>query len=187
VWSDVHLLIAGLISAGVSAVVSALVSWLFGPSLIIRQEKARRALDLRNDMYRALQELLRHLKNDELQRLALESGKESVRRWTISDYQRMLWPVVRALDNPDLPERLALGLRPLVKTFLGSWRMEYLSICVTPDLENALDRYPIQPIQPRHLEEAASLIERLTGTELSASAPASDAIAKVEEMLQLLR
>jgi hypothetical protein len=43
VWRDVHLLLTVLISA----VVSGAVSLWFGPYLIIRQAKARRALEVR--------------------------------------------------------------------------------------------------------------------------------------------
>jgi hypothetical protein len=184
---DVHFVTIGLstaLSSIVSAGVSTIVSLWLGPLLIIRQEKARRGLEIRDEMIRALQELRRHLRNDELQNKAIESGGHKMLRWSIRDYERMLWPLVRALDNPNLPRATALRVTPLIRELLGSWRMEYLSICVTSDLENALDRYPIQP---RHVDEPQSLLERLTGSELGASAPATDAIAKVEEILTLLR
>ena len=96
----------------------------------------------------------------------------------------MLWPVVRALDDPDIEERLAKRLRPMIEELLGLWRMDYLAICVTDDLENALDRYPIQP---RHREGQISLLERLCGIEAGSPVPATEAVAKVEEMINLLR
>jgi len=74
---DAHVLTIGLsalISSIVSAGVSTVVSLWLGPWLVIRQEKARRGLEVRDEMIRALQELHRHLRNDELQNKALESG-----------------------------------------------------------------------------------------------------------------
>jgi len=135
-------------------------------------------------MVRALQLLLRRLRNVELQNQALAAGRQATVMWFITDYERMLWPVVRALDNPDIGQHLARRLRPLIQELLGLWRMEYLAICVTDDLENALDRYPIQP---RHLEGKISVLERLCGVESGNPVPAAEAVAQVEEMLNLLR
>jgi hypothetical protein len=174
------LLVSALVSAGVSAVVA---FWL-GPYQIIRQEKARRTLVVRDEMLRALQLLLRHLRNVELQNQNLAAGGQATVRWFISDYERMLWPVVRALDNPDIAPRLAKRLKPLIQELLGLWRMDYLAICVTENLENALDRYPIQP---RHLEGQISLLERLCGVDVGSPATATEAVAKVGQMIDLLR
>lgn len=170
-------------SAVVSVVVSALVSFWLGPCLTIRQEKARRRLVVRDEIVRALQLLLRHLRNVELQNQALAAGGQAVEKWFISDYERMLWPVVRALDNPDIGQRLARRLRALIQELLGLWRMDYLAICVTENLENALDRYPIQP---RHLVGPISLLERLCGVEAGNPVVAAEAVAKAEEMIDLL-
>jgi hypothetical protein len=135
-------------------------------------------------VFRALQLLLRHLRNVVLQNQALAAGKQATIKWFISDYERMLWPVVRALDNPQMALRLAKRLRPLIQELLGSWRMDYLGICVTDDLENAFDRYPSQP---RDQVGQLSLLERLCGVESGSPVPATEAVAKIEEMLNLLR
>jgi hypothetical protein len=102
-------------------------------------------------------------------------------RWTIKDYERILWPVVRALENPDISQRLVKRLRPALKELLGSWRIDYLSVCVSEDLENALDRYPFQP---RHFKEPVSILERLCAPD---PAVAKEAVTKVEKTLALLR
>lgn len=173
-----------VVSALVSAGVSALVAFWLGPYQTIRQEKARRTLVVRDEIVRALQLLLRHLRNVEVQNQNLAAGGQATERWFISDYERMLWPVVRALDNPDIGKGLAKRIRPLMEELLGLWRMEYLAICVTQDLENALDRYPIQP---RHLEGRISLLERLCGIEVGSPSTAAEAVANVEQMIDLLR
>ena len=171
-------------SALVSVVVSALMAFWLGPSLTLRQERVRRRLVVRDEMYRALQLLLRHLRNVELENQKMAAGGHAIEKWYISDYERMLWPVVRALDDPDIELRLIKRLRPLIEELLGLWRMDYLAICVTDQLENSLDRYPIQP---RHLAGQISLIERLSGVEAGNPATAAEAVAKVEEMLDVLR
>lgn len=165
-----------------SVVLSALVTWFLGPRQFIRQEKARRKLELCRQLSHSLQELLRRIRNEELQRQALASGGAGIIRWTIRDYERLLWPLVRALDNPDLGQKLARRIRPLLLDLLGSWRLEYLSICVTDDLENALDRYPIQP---RDIQEGPSLIEQMCG-QVGRVEAATASARKVEEMLRLL-
>jgi hypothetical protein len=175
---------AFLNSALISVIVSALMAFWLGPSLTLRQERVRRSLVVRDEMYRALQLLLRHLRNVELQNQKLAAGGQAIENWFISDYERMLWPVVRELDNPDIAQRLVKRMRPLIQDLLGLWRMDYLAICVTDQLENALDRYPIQP---RHLTGPISLIERLCGVEAGNLVTAAEAAAKVEEMLNLLR
>ncbi|MDO8434010.1 MAG: hypothetical protein Q7S58_16550 [Candidatus Binatus sp.] len=173
-----------LLSALVSALISALVALWFGPYRTIREERAKRTLVVRDEIVRALQLLLRHLRNAELQNRKLAEGGQATVKWFIRDYERMLWPVVRALDNPDIAKRLAKRLRPLMQELLGLWRMEYLAICVTDNLENALDRYPIQP---PHIDEPISVLERLCGVEIGKPKPAAEAVAKVEEMIDLLR
>ncbi len=172
-------------SALVAAAVSTLMSLWLGPNLTLRQEKVRRGLLARDEIFRALQLLLRHLQKVELQSQADESrGGQAMVNWRIRDYERMLWPVVRTLENPDFPQKVSRHLRPLVQELLGSWRMDYLAICMTDELENALDRYPMQP---RHLREPVSVLERLCGHEPGDPALAEEAIAKVESMLKLLR
>jgi hypothetical protein len=98
------------------------------------------------------------------------------------DYGRLLWPVVRALDDPDLGKALRRRIRSLLVELLGDWRLEYLSICVTEDLENALDRYPIQP---RDVAEPLGLLEQMCGQPGSVDL-ATACIRKVEELLSLL-
>jgi hypothetical protein len=160
--NSVHFLTL-LLSALVSALVSAFIAFLFGPYQMIRQEMARRELVVRDEMVRALQLLQRHLRNVELQNQRLEAGGQATEKWFISHYERMLWPVVRTLDNPDISKGLAKRMRPLIEELLGLWRMDYLAICVTEDIVIALDRYPIQR---RHLDGEASLLERLCGSEI---------------------
>jgi hypothetical protein len=168
-------------SAAIAAVVAGLVSYYLGPIRIIREEKARRTLAVRDEVVRALQLLLRHLRNVELENQKVNSGGQATVRWTIKDYERILWPVVRALENPDISRRLVKRLRPALKELLGSWRIDYLSICVSEDLENALDRYPFQPL---HLKEPVSILERLCAPDL---AVVTEAVSRVEKTLALIR
>ena len=171
------------IATVVSIVVAALMSVWLGPKLTIRQERARRSLIVRDEIVAALQLLLRHLRNVENQTMEGRARASGV-NWKIHDYERILWPVIRALENPDLPERLSKRLQPLLRELLGSWRMDHLAICVTEDLENALERYPIQP---RHLREPMSVLERMCGTGSGDAAIAEEAVAKTEALLKLLR
>jgi hypothetical protein len=165
-----------------SVVLSALVNWFLGPRQFIRQERARRKLDLCRQLRQPMQELLRRLRNEELQCQALIDRREGVIRWTIREYERLLWPVVRALDDGDLGQKLVERIRPVLVELLGNWRLEYLSICVTADLENAFDRYPIQA---RDVREGPSLIEQMCGR-VGQLEPVTATISKVEEMLRLL-
>ena len=173
-----------VISALVSVVLSTTATWLLGPRETIRQDVARRNLELRRRLRRVLEQLKRHLSNEVLRRQGLEAGRQAPFRTTIRDYQRLLWPVVRALDDPDLgrmADKLRIGLRDL----LGSWRLEYLSICETDDLENALDRFATQPLEPRHLEEPQALLPSLF-SRMGESEPAIAAVARVQELIALL-
>lgn len=69
--------------------------------------------------------------------------------------------MVRALDDPDLGRRLVNKLRTGLRDLLGAWRLEYLSICENDDLENALDRFPVQPLEAQHFEEPQPLLAAL--------------------------
>ena len=167
----------------ISVALSTAVAWFLGPLEIIRHEKARRSLELRRRFGRILLELLRRLRNEEIERRRLEDGGQATFCWSIKDYEGLLWPVVRALDSPDLPRRLATALRTKLRELLGSWRFEYLSVCVTKELENALSRYPVQP---RDLQEPLGLLEKLY-PDRGASEPARVAAEKVQEILDLIR
>ena len=174
-----------VISAVVSVILSTMATWFLGPRETIRQDVARRNLELRRRLRQILEQLKRHLSNEELRRRALEAGKQAAFRSTIRDYERLLWPAVRALDDPDLGRRIADELRSGLRDLLGSWRLEYLSICETDDLENALDRYPTQPLEPRHIEEPQALLPSLF-SRMGESEPAIAAVARVQELIALL-
>jgi hypothetical protein len=152
-----------IISALVSIGLSTTVTWFLGPRQTIRQETARRNLELRHRIRRILEQLERHLRNEELRRQRLEEGGQATFRLDpLGDYQRLLWPAVRALDDPDLGRRLAKKLLDGLRDLLGSWHLEYLSICETDDLENALKRFATQPLEPRHIEEPQALLAALS-------------------------
>ena len=87
------------------------VTWFLGPMEVIRQEKARRRLDLRRRLTHAIRPLLLQLHNDELQRRLLEEGGQMIMPASIREYERLLRPVVSELDNPDMPARLGRRLR----------------------------------------------------------------------------
>jgi hypothetical protein len=111
-----------------STVVATAVSWFFGPMLAVRQEKARRSLELRRSIQRHLEPLERDLRRSEAYRLRLEQhGRGTLRLGMIQDYDRLLWPVVRSLDNPDLSRRLAKELEIGLLDLLGRWGFAYLS------------------------------------------------------------
>jgi hypothetical protein len=116
-----------VISALVSVFRSTTATWLLGPRETIRQDIARRSLELRRRLRRLLEQLKRNLKNEELRRRNLEAGGQASFRLTIRDYERLLWPVVRALDDPDLSHPLTDKLRVGLRDLLGPWRLEYLS------------------------------------------------------------
>jgi hypothetical protein len=174
-----------VISALVSVILSTTATWLLGPRETIRQDVARRNLELRRRLRRILEQLKRHLSNEELRRRALEAGRQAILGSTLRDYERLLWPAVRALDDPDLGRRLADKLRTGLRDLLGSWRLEYLSICETDDLEKALDRFVTQPLEPRHLEEPQALLPTLF-SRMGESEPVRAAVAKVQELIALL-
>jgi hypothetical protein len=174
-----------VISALVSVILSTTATWFLGPRETIRQDIARRNLELRRRLRRILEKLERHLRNEELRRRALEKGGQATFRLTIRDYERLLWPAVRALDDPDLGRRLADELRAGLRDLLGSWHLEYLSICETDDLEKALDRFATQPLEPRHVEEPQALLPTLFGRR-GESGPAIQAIARVQKLMKLL-
>jgi hypothetical protein len=174
-----------VISALVSVVLSTTATWFLGPRETIRQDVARRNLELRRRLRRVLEQLKRQLSNEVLRREALEAGKQASFRTKIRDYESLLWPAVRALDDPDLDRRMADKLRVGLRDLLGSWRLEYLSICETEELENALDRFPTQPLEPRHLEEPKALLPSLF-SRMGESEPAIAAVARVQELIALL-
>jgi len=66
-----------LTTAAIAAVVFGLVSYYLGPIWVIREEKARRALAVRDEVVRALQLLLRHLRNVELEKTC--AGRSTLR------------------------------------------------------------------------------------------------------------
>jgi hypothetical protein len=173
-----------VVSVVLSVIVSTAVAWWLGPKQVMRHERAHRELELRRRMSQPIIEFIRHLHEQEKQIEALARGNQATLRWTIRDYERLLWPVVKDLDDLDLPRKLSDKIGALLRDILGSWRLNYLSICVTPDLENALDRYPIQP---RDLEEPASLLEVMCGRPLREAEPVRAALAKSENILELLR
>ena len=163
-----------------------MVAWFIGPLQTIRQDKARRNLELCHRIRRILEQLERHLRNEELRRRRLEEGGQATFQLTIREYERLLWPVVLALDDPDLGRRLAKKLRDGLLDLLGSWRLEYLSICETADLENALNRFATQPLEPRHIAEPQALLPALF-SRMGASEPAIQASARVKELIDVLR
>jgi hypothetical protein len=176
-----------LISALVSVILSTTATWLLGPRETIRQDVARRNLELRRRLRRILEQLKRQLRNEVLRRRALEAGGQVSFRSMIRDrdYEKLLWPAVRALDDLDLGRRMADELRAGLHDLRGSWRLEYLSICETDELENALDRFAIQPLEPRHVEEPQALLPSLF-SRMGESEPVVAAVAKVQELIALL-
>jgi|GEM_PF-5623697 len=174
-----------VISALVSVILSTTATWFLGPRETIRQDVARRNLELRRRLRRILEQLKRHLSNEVLRRRALEAGKQAAFRTKIRDYERLLWPAVRALDDPDLGRHMADELRIGLRDLLGSWPLEYLSICETDELENIFDRFATQPLEPRHVEEPQALLPSLF-TRPGESEPVIAALAKVQELIALL-
>lgn len=168
-----------------SIALSTAVNWFLGPLLTLRQERAKHGRELRREILATIKQLRLHLCNEELRRQALQRGEAATMRFTITDYERMLWPAVIAFDDPDLDRRLAQQLRDGFRALLGSWRLEYLSICDTKDLENALQRYSEQPLEPRHVEEPMALIPAMCGR-MGETALATQAIVRVNELITLL-
>ena len=99
-------LLTVFVSASSSILLSTAVTWFLGPMEVIRQEKARRRLDLRRRLTHAIRPLLLQLHNDELQRRLLEEGGQMIMPASIREYERLLRPVVSELDNPDMPALL---------------------------------------------------------------------------------
>lgn len=174
----------------ISIVLSTVTNWYLGPQQRIREEKARQRLNLTRELRRLLKELQLHLANEELQYRALEEGGYASLRFTITKYAQLLQPAVRMLDDPDLPQSLTAQMRDGFRDLIGSWRLEYLTICDTDlrtldtlDLKT-FDRFRLQPLEPRHIEEKEALIPALC--RLRTSAAAGDAIRRVSELISLV-
>jgi hypothetical protein len=168
----------------ISIVLSTAVNWYLGPKQRIREERARQRLSLTRELRRLLKDLQLHLANEELQYRALEDGGHAILRFTITRYEELLRPAVRMLDDPDLPQSLVVQMRDGFRDLIGSWRLEYLTICDTPDLQNALDRYRVHPPEQRHIEEKEALIPALCNHRTSAAA--TDAARRVTELISLV-
>ena len=143
-------------------------------------------LELRRRLRRTLEQLGRCLRNEELRRQAMMKANfgEAIVHLTMEDCERLLWPAARALDDPDLGHRFADKLKVGLLDLLGSWRLEYLSICETDDLEKTLDRLSTHCPEPRHFEERWALLEIvLNPTRREDAKPVAAAIAKVEELI----
>ncbi len=169
-----------VISALVSTAVATAVNWFLGPRQMLRQDAARRGEEVRRRIGDTLQELRRRLIDERLQREALARGQHVVRNSeTITGYEMLLLPVVRALDNPDADGPLREKLRTGLKELLGSWRLGYLAICDEP--KTALDRYPVQP---RNIDEGVGLLESLFHGRLDDPVPVQQAIDTVEQVLK---
>jgi hypothetical protein len=173
-----------VIGVVISIVLSTAVNWYLGPKQRIREDKARDGLDLKRELRRILKELQLHLANEELQYHSLEEGGHAALRFTITRYAQLLHRAVRMLDDPDLPQSLVVPMRDGFRDLIGSWRLEYLTICDTPELENVLDRFRVQPPEQRHLEEKDALIPVMC--RLRTRAAASDAIRRVSELISLV-
>ncbi len=170
----------------VSVIISTLVNWFVGPWATLRQDAARRRVELLRRLRLILEQLERHLRNEQLRRQRLEQGGQAAVRLTIRNYEELLWPVVRAFSDPDLGRCLARKHRAGLRDLLGSYRLEYLEICEDDQLENALERYAIQPPEQRHLEEPIALLPALF-TNMGDTRLAIAASARVRRLIKVVR
>jgi hypothetical protein len=167
----------------ISVVLSTAANWYLGPKLRIREERARQRLNLIHELRRLLKELQLHLANEELQCRALEEGGYATLRFTITSYEQLLRPAVRMLDDPDLGGSLVRQMSDGFRDLIGSWRLEYLTICDTPDLQNVLERYRVQWLEQRHIDEKEALISAMC--RLRSTSTAADAIRRVSALISL--
>ncbi|GBC83085.1 hypothetical protein HRbin10_02225 [bacterium HR10] len=130
----------------VSAVVSALVSVLFGPFRAKREEAARRDLIARREVARLFRKLRSLLKRELFE---LENPREPIPgfssrkgRLSPSDVDKILWEILQALNSPDLNRETRDWVYNELKRLAGA-RIEVLKI------------YPPESLEPFELEELA--------------------------------
>lgn len=108
----------------VSAVVSALVSLLFGPLRAKWEEAARRDLTARREVARYLRALIFLLQRELFER---KNPRGSSWRLSMSDVEKSLWQIIQALDSPDLNRKTRDRVYNELKRLAGA-RIELLKI-----------------------------------------------------------
>jgi hypothetical protein len=140
-----------IFSTVLSVGLSTAVTWFLGPMETLRQDEARRNLELRRRLRRDLEPLARDLKIVEGQRRQLEEvGRATMTTGLFERFGRRLWPVVRALDDPDLGTGLAKELEAGLRTLFGSYGLEFLS---TRELSELKGLNTLEGLEERHAHE----------------------------------
>jgi hypothetical protein len=179
-----QLLLSIAAAAVVALIVSTVVSWLLGPAARLRYEMRLRAGEARRRLDRTLELVQMQLKEEAAHRAMLEAGGTVKARWSLFDYERMMWPAVRALDDPDLDAFTRRRVRTAFEELLGPARLEYLSVLESPPSDY---RDPVrEPFEARFRGAGLGVFEEMF-EDFGQSAPASRAIEKVGRLRRLLR
>lgn len=118
-----------IIAAGVSAVVSGIVSLAVGPWRARREEAARDDRTARVAVARHLKTLHLRLIQERRRRNRLARGDQPrvrQQRIQIWEVEHLAWPALHALDEPTLNRRVAADTRARLIGLLGEERVEYL-------------------------------------------------------------
>jgi len=96
-----------ILPAVVSVVVSAIVSYLLGPRIAVRQEAAKDDADVRTELQRIIREIVRLLEYEVVNRKNFIGGMSvpSERFLESSDLDELFWRLIRTADNPRLDRR----------------------------------------------------------------------------------
>ncbi|HEV2281720.1 MAG TPA: hypothetical protein VGX75_04945, partial [bacterium] len=111
--------------------VGAVVNYVLGPKLAWRQEETRRDRAARTRLAAAVQSLKHRFEQEKVVRLYLGRGGTIGRRERISpsELQRLLWPIARALADPDLLPGARNSAATLLIRMGGSSTLRYLATC----------------------------------------------------------
>lgn len=168
---------------------SVIVSWLLGPVLHVREERARRDFASRREVSRALIDLINRLHGEQIDRRQQKFSVPifSDEMLTQDEVEQLLWHILHALDSPDLKKKVVARVRGyLGKWVAGPWRMEYLATCPRPeDVAQNRRGFMAFVYGQTHPEEAASLITRMVN-DTSDESIVAEAIVRCEEARRLL-
>lgn len=161
---------------------STAVTWFLGPKETLRQDAARRNLELRRRLRRDLEPLARDLKIVEGRRRRLEEvGRAPLTTGLIEEFGRRLWPVVRALDDPDLGTALAKELEDGLRTLFGSYGLEFLSTRELSELEGL---NTLEGLEERHgLEDPLLFAIGAADANLESIHEARECVARLMRLL----
>jgi hypothetical protein len=119
-----------------SIVASVLVNLWLGPVFHVRQERARRDLVARREVMRAVETLRIRLRiegvsRDFRNRAAPEAAPLAL---TIEEFDRLFWPIIRALENPDLNRNSANEVRARLASMVGDWYVDFQETRTEPEV-----------------------------------------------------